>query len=303
MLAAFLTTILFAISGVCGHRSARLIGGTEANFWRLACAALMLGAWSMSFGTGLEGAALPWFLLSGLTGVGLGDLAMFQALPRLGSRLSLLLIECLGPPVAAIFEWLWMGTKLTPWQATCGLVIFVGVGIALRPARDEPRRPGWVVGSLFGVLSAIATAVGAVVSRKAFAVAEAAGHPPGGVDAAFQRVLAGLLLAGFGLLAVKAHPRRSSPGAPRAGDAAAKWRAVGPWIFMNSLAGQTLGVSCMQWALRSTPTGVVLSIIATTPVLVIPLAVVFEKERPTAASYVGGLIAVLGVAGLCLGHT
>jgi len=42
VLAAFLTTILFSVSVVCGHRSAKMIGGTEANFWRLTSAARMV---------------------------------------------------------------------------------------------------------------------------------------------------------------------------------------------------------------------------------------------------------------------
>jgi hypothetical protein len=92
--AAFLTTILFSISVVCGHRSAKLIGGTEANFWRLTCATILLGVWSYGFGNGLAGDAFPLFLLSGILGIGVGDLALFQALPRLVG-LSLLLIQCL----------------------------------------------------------------------------------------------------------------------------------------------------------------------------------------------------------------
>ena len=76
------------------------------------------------------------------------------------------------------------------------------------------------------------------------------------------------------------------------------WRvAVG---LGNSLAGQTLGVSCMQWALETTPTGIVLAIIAMTPLVVIPLARVFEGEKITARSVVGGVIGVAGVVGLTL---
>src|SRR4026208_1725498 len=108
MLAAFLSTLLFSVSVIRGHRSAKLIGGSEANFWRLALAALFLGIWSYAGGVGLGGAALPMFLLSGVVGVGVGDVALFQALPRLGSRLSLLLIQCMGAPSAALIEWAWL---------------------------------------------------------------------------------------------------------------------------------------------------------------------------------------------------
>src|SRR3982074_1750658 len=70
--AAFLTTILFSISVVCGHRSAKLIGGTEANFWRLTCATLFLGIWAYGWGIGLGGQAFPVFLFSGIVGIGIG---------------------------------------------------------------------------------------------------------------------------------------------------------------------------------------------------------------------------------------
>jgi drug/metabolite transporter (DMT)-like permease len=79
-----------------------------------------------------------------------------------------------------------------------------------------------------------------------------------------------------------------------------KWRGVWPWILINSLAGQTLGVSCMQWALETTPTGIVLAVIAITPIVIIPVAFVMEGERPTIHSLVGGAIAVVGVIALAL---
>src|SRR6185295_4208848 len=139
VLAAFLTTILFSISVICGHRSARMIGGTEANFWRLLCATLFLGVWAYGFGIGLQGSAFPLFLVSGILGIGFGDVALFQALPRLGSRLSMLLIQCLTPPFGALIEWLWLGTSLTRWQILCGLVVLAGVGIALTPSEHLKR--------------------------------------------------------------------------------------------------------------------------------------------------------------------
>jgi drug/metabolite transporter (DMT)-like permease len=56
----------------------------------------------------------------------------------------------------------------------------------------------------------------------------------------------------------------------------------------------------MQWALETTPTGIVLAIIALTPLVVIPFARVLENERITAKSLAGGAIAVAGVVGLTL---
>jgi drug/metabolite transporter (DMT)-like permease len=114
--AALLCTILFSLSVVCGHRSARLIGGTEANFWRATFAGLVLGLWAWSFGTGLQGPAFALFVWSGMVGIGLGDVAFFQALPRLGPRRTTLLTQCLTPVAGALLEWVLRGCS--PGAAT-----------------------------------------------------------------------------------------------------------------------------------------------------------------------------------------
>ncbi len=304
MFAAFLTTILFSISVVCGHRSAKLIGGTEANFWRLTCATIMLGIWSYGFGDGLAGAAFPLFLLSGILGIGAGDVALFQALPRLGSRLSLLLIQCLTAPFGALIEWGWLGTTLTLWQILCGLTILAGVGVALTPGEHlRLTRRDLAAGVAFSTLAALGSALAAVLSRKAYIIAHAAGQPIDGANAAFQRIVGGLFLGAICLLVVKRRMLRLQAHAPHemvVEVSKKKWRGVWPWVLVNSLAGQTLGVSAMQWALETTPTGIVLAIIALTPLVVIPFARVLENERITAQSLAGGAIAVVGVIGLTL---
>ena len=304
MLAALLTTVLFSISVVCGHRSARLIGGTEANFWRLSCATIFLGIWAYGFGVGLAGEAFPLFLWSGILGIGFGDVALFQALPRLGSRLSLLLIQCVTAPFGALIEWTWLGTTLSRWQIGCGLMILAGVAIAL-VAREHVQRPRreLLLGTFFCILAALGGACGAVLSRKAYSVTHIAGPSLDGANAAFQRIVGGVLVAGLCLLFVKRQAfriQKRAPGHLVTAAAIKKWRGVWPWVLANSLAGQTLGVSCMQWALETTPTGIVLAIIAITPIVVIPFAVVFEGERPSLHSFVGGAVAVAGVIGLTL---
>jgi drug/metabolite transporter (DMT)-like permease len=302
--AAFLTTILFSISIVCGHRSAKLIGGTEANFWRLTCAVIFLGTWSYGFGIGLGGQAFPLFFISGVIGIGIGDVALFQALPRLGSRLTLLLTQCLGPPMGAMIEWLWLGTTISLGQSFGCLITLAGVSLTLSPGNHLklPRRELYT-GIVASAVAALGGAYGAVLSRKAYAIAHFNHEPIDGANAAFQRIVGGLLIGGICLLAVKRRELRLQASAPQPLVYAAslrKWRAVWPWVLVNSFAGQTLGVSCMQWALESLPTGVVLAVVAVTPIFVIPFAYIFENERPTPRSLVGGAIAVAGVIALTL---
>ncbi len=306
MFAALLCTLLFSISITCGHRSAKLIGGTEANFWRLTVSGTLLGVWAYGFGIGINSAAFELFFLSGAVGIGIGDVAFFQALPRLGSRLTTLLINCLSAPLAALIEWVWLGTTLSLAQILWGLLTLGGVGLALMPDEHTQRtRRAVFVGTLFSVLSAICGAAGGVLSRRAYEVVHAAGEHLDGGNAGFQRALGGLLLAGICLLIVKRRVFKVQAHAPHELVLAAsikKWRGVWPWVLGNGLAGQTLGVSCMQWALETTPAGVVFAILALTPIMIIPFARVLEGERPSARSLVGCGIAVAGVIALALAH-
>jgi drug/metabolite transporter (DMT)-like permease len=302
MIAAFFATLLFAASAMCGHRSSRQIGGAEANFWRVCLAALFLGLWAYTFGSGLAGDAFPFFLLSGFIGVGLGDTGFYEALPRLGSRRSVLLVQCLTAPIAALIEWLWLGTTLNAVEITCIAVILVGVAVALAPGDHLHITPRALrAGIAFSLLAASCGALGTVVSRKAFAVAHAAGQFPDAGTTGYQRVLGGMIFPAVILLVVKwrsAHAHGGVFEEKTRQISREKWRRIWPWVLGNALAGQTLGMSCFQWAIEKTPAAIVTAIVALTPVILLPLTRIIEGEKIGARSLLGALIAVAGVIGL-----
>jgi len=299
MVPSLLTTIFFAMSVVCANRTARVMGSMEANFWRLALATCFLGAWAFTFGGGLSGSGLSFFLLSGFIGFGLGDLALFRALPLIGAQLSALLTHCLATPLAAGIEWLWMGTTLTLPQIVAAGVILGGVSVALTPsAQPAIPRSQFSLGICFGTLAALGQGLGAVLSRKAFEVAQANGESMDGITAGYQRIIAGVAVAAIPVLLTRGRALGNALRETREEDrrrAREKWRAAGPWLVLNALVGPALGIACYQWALKTTQAGIVLSIVATTPLVVIPLARIAEGEKPSVRSLVGSSIAVLGV--------
>ncbi len=296
MFAAFLTTILFSISAVTATRVTRIIGGLEANFWRLLLASLFLAIWIAGFGNPISLAAFPMFFLSGIIGFGVGDLALFQALPTLGSRLTILIVQCLAAPFAAAFEWAWLGTRVGFMQAVWGAIILAGVALALAPAeKTTSASKARTVGLFFAIVAAVGQGFGAVLSRKAFGIAGSAQENVDGISAAFERILGGLLVVALWTFCAAGIAR---PKTPR--NSSGKFKSIWLWTVINSLAGPTIGVSCYQWALKTTPTAVVLPIVAATPIVIIPFAMLFEGEKPGARSLLGGLLAVIGAAGLAL---
>jgi drug/metabolite transporter (DMT)-like permease len=293
MFPALLSSILYSISAVAASRFTRLVGGIEANFLRIVLATLLLGVYGHSFGAGFTGKALPFFLLSGVIGFGIGDIALYQAFPRIGSRLCMMLVHCLAAPVGAFIEWLWLGTTLSLFQVSCSVVVLLGVAVALAPSEHlHIPRNALIAGVIFGLIAAFGQAGGAVVSRKAYDVTREAGQSIDGISAAYQRIWGGVAIAAITYVGFRLRAR------PEPRSFRVRMRPAWKWLLLNGAVGPALGVSCFQWALSTTPTGIVLSVVALTPLIIIPFSFRFENEKPTARSLIGGVIAVLGVIGL-----
>ncbi len=298
MFPAFLTTLLFSISGVTAMRSTKFLPSLEANFWRLTLATLFLGLYAHTLGAGIGGPAFPWFVVSGFIGFGIGDIALYLAYPKLGSRLVVLIVHCVAAPLAAATEWLWLGVPMTGREAMASALILGGVATALYPDRKAgpALKTGFMAGVGFALIAAGGQGWGAVLSRRAFAVARDAGQSIDGLSAAYQRILAGIALSALTFLWIKTRrqPTTTSVPTPTPTSGPSNLRKAAPWVLINSIAGPALGVGCFQWALATRGTGVVLPIVALTPLVIIPFSMWFEKERPTRRSLLGGLIAVSG---------
>ncbi len=292
MWAAFATTFLFALSAATAQRMARLLGGVRANLFRITLATALLAIYAHLFGEGWSGGAFAWFFASGIAGFGVGDVAFYQALPRIGSRLTVMLVHCLAAPFAAFVEWLWLGTPLTPVEISFALIALTGVALALAPSKhlEISRRTLWL-GVIFGGIAGIGQGSGVVLTRKAYAVVASGGLSVTPLTATYQRILGGLLIALASYLVVAARRPKGERPAPMTGE-------VWPWLITNTLAGPVLGVGCYQLALMQHSAGVVLPVVALTPLVIVPFSMWVEGERPTVRSLAGGLIAVAGVMGL-----
>jgi len=299
MFAAILTTFCFAASAILARRSAGMLGSQSANLARQAVALLILGLWAHLFGQGMRGPGLLLFVLSGILGFGLGDIALFEALPRIGAGLTVLIVQCLAVPIGAMTEWLWLGTRITPAQMLGAAVILTGVALAMAPERDGNIPRGHrMAGLIFAIIGAFGQAWGAVVSRWGFLLDQQAGLLMDGPSSAYQRLLGGIVCVALvaGLTGLLRRWRRSEAFQGR------PWRLALPWILGNAAAGPVLGVAFYQWGLRDSPSAVVLSIVSTTPLAVMMLSFVFEKTRPTPRALIGSLLAVLGVVALVCGR-
>jgi len=297
MLPSLLCACLYALSGICGQRAAVAYGSLRANAIRLVIAMLCLALMAWKFGA-LEFNTVEarWLLVSGAVGFGLGDMALFLAYPRLGSRLTLLLMLCAAPLCGSLGDWWLLGTIVSPHQALAAVVILAGVVLALSQGVRVPRldAAAFIPGVVFAILAGLGQGFGAALSRYAQSFADGGLHL-NGISQAFVRVVAG---AGVSTVFWLLHASWSRPAASAGTSASAEdvsVRSAPVWLVGTALFGPVLGVSCFQWALLTSKSAVVLAITAITPVLVMPLAAYVERDEPGVWAVIGGLIAVSGV--------
>jgi len=292
-LAALGTATCWAFSALAFDAAARRMGALTLNLIRLVIAFsfLTLAAWAMR-GLPLPTDATPhawaWLAVSGLVGFVFGDLCLFRAFVLIGARLSMLMMS-LAPPLTAIIGWLVLGETLSG-RDLVGMVLTVsGIAWAVLernpPAADSAPevRPSFT-GLALAFGGALGQAAGLVLSKLGMGSYDA-------VAATQVRVLAGA--AGFALLYF---PLRWWP---KVGAALRDRRALG-FATIGSFFGPFIGVSLSLYAVRNTVAGVAASIMALTPVLIIPLVVLVRRERVGWGGILGAAVAVFGVVLLFL---
>ena len=280
----------YAWSVTCARRSSAHHGPDLANLGRLLIAVIVIGLFVAFSDRHPFCAGWEWLILGGVLGLGIGDIALFHALPRIGVGLTMLLTQCLAAPFALILEYEALGHSPNGAQMLAALVILIGVGDALgAPAEGDPadRRTGvWL-----GVLSALGQACGAVSTPLTVEACKQAGEViPDGFAQAFVRLLGGLpVVLLFLLWASRKEGLFAKIRRPYA-FASAPW-----WMLMNGIAGPALGVACYQWALTQHPAALVLSVVALTPLIGLIMQWAIEGQRPSWRLWLGGAIAIIGV--------
>jgi drug/metabolite transporter (DMT)-like permease len=222
--------------------------------------------------------------VSGVIGILIGDTCNFAAVGRMGPRRAGA-IFALNAPMAAVLGWAVLDEAL-PLQAIFGIMLTAG-GVALailgRPRsnahRFETLQGRFLIGVGFALLAALGQAVGSLIARPVMA---------GGIDpylASLFRVGASGLT--MGLLA----------GLPFAPELPAR---PTPHVLLltaaTALIGLLIGMTLFLYALQGGKTGIIATLSATSPVIILPLLWLRTGQRPSGLSWTGALLAVAGLA-------
>jgi len=287
--AALLTAVCWAVTSIFTTSAGRRVGSVAVNRMRLVFGVLLLMLTHLVFygrplpsGAGLE----RWFWLgaSGVVGLVLGDSFLFQSYVMIGPRLGTL-IMALVPVFSAVIAWLFLGEALTLLEIT-GILLAVGGIIVVVLERGNggagKDERNYVLGVLAGLGGALGQAGGLVLSKKGL---EGNFSALSGVLMRMIVALAVIWLIAFALRQARVTLRRVW-----------KDRYALRTIFYGSVTGPFLGVWLSLVAVQVAFVGIASTLMALTPVIMLPIVHWVYKESASRRAILGTAIALAGVA-------
>ena len=291
-LAALGTSLTFAVNSVFFTIAGRKVGSVVVNRVRLILAFIFLISAHFLF----EGAVYPvgaagerwlWLGFSGVVGLVLGDAFLFQAFVWVGPRLSMLMMS-LAPVIAALAAWLLLGEALSALQIlgvglTIGGLIWV---ILENNSRRDPENRDYVKGILFGLGGATGQALGLVLAKN-------------GMGGTFSPLSGNFIRMGTAMVVMWIYTLARGQGRATLQAVNRERRALG-FIAGGAFIGPFVGVSLSLLSLQYANVGVASTLMALSPIFLLPISYLFFQERFGWGAVGGTAAALAGVALLFL---
>lgn len=289
-LAALATAIFWTFTSLSFELASKRVGSLVVNLYRLILALVFYTV----FGYLWRGIALPidapmnawiWLPVSGLVGFVIGDYFLFRAFAMVGARVGMLIMS-LAPPIAAISGFLILNERLSLMNLFGMALTLFGIIMVVmeRGAKINGKSGSWKLshspkGIFYAFIGAAGQGIGLVLSKLGM----------GNYDAFASsqiRVMAGLL----GFVILFAILRRWGKA-----YAAIQDKKALKYILIGAFFGPFLGVAFSLISVKYTQTGIGSTIMALVPVIIIPFAWFFLKEKIRFREVLGAIIAVSGV--------
>lgn len=302
-MAALGAALCWAAGGLIAIGPVRVLGSIAFNRVRLTIVAVallaattLLGGWQ----TLDTGAALT-LALSGLLGIVVGDMALFWSLSRLGPRRNVV-IYAANAPLTALLAYALLGEALGPWTVLGVALVTLGVMLAVALRSGSTHSWEAIQGSLLAgvsvcLLAAVGQAAGSIIAKPVMA----SGADPI-ASAAVRVTTAALMFTAIGVLSAVRGGVRDGAAAAGAGGLGGLLvpRGLTPKLMLqiagNGLLGVGLGMTLLLVGLAHGNAGVVATLSALSPVLILPMMWLLTGQRPSLGAWAGAAVAVAGVA-------
>jgi drug/metabolite transporter (DMT)-like permease len=289
-----MTSVCWSFSAVIFTYAGRRIGAAVLNRLRLVFALIFLIiSHFLTRGTLFPANAAwdrwMWLGLSGVAGLTLGDLALFQAYLYIGPRIGAL-IMAIVPVFSAVLAWLFLGELLRLTQIAGILLAVAGIAVVVMDHRGSSAgiahdRRQYLLGILFGFLAAIGQTTGLILTKRGLA----GGFP------AISGVVIRVLVASLALWVVALFSHQVRPTV-----SALNQRGTLGLVLAGSLIGPFAGVWLSTIAVQLTAVGVASTLTSLTPILLLPISGWLFHEKISTRAVLGTLVTIGGVVILFL---
>lgn len=285
-LSALLTAFLWSVSPFFFTNVILKVGSINLNIYRLALAEALLFLTIILFNIdySISTQQIVLLSLSGVIGLVIGDSFLFASYKRMGPRLTVLIMS-FNPAVAAILAFFILGEHLSFVNIIGMLTTMLGIAIVVQE-RDTGNSKLFKVtrkGVFFAGMAAIGQGFGLIPAKIAFELGEI-----NSFLATFVRIAAAIAcFIPYFLL------KKSSIATLKS---SIKDRKIVGMTLLGSIIGPYLGVTFSFIAIMHTKIGIASTLMATMPIMMLPLSYLVYKKKASLKSIVGAFIAVLGVS-------
>ena len=289
-ISALLTAIVWSGSAFLFAAATARVGSMQVNIVRLILATILLLVviLVLQFDTRLSFSQVLSLGISGIIGLAIGDTFLFRAFKEIGARMSMLIMS-LAPAFSAILAYVFLDEVLSVGGIAGIVVTMAGIAMVVL----EKERPGTSrylmtgVGVLYAVVGAGGQGGGLIFAKMAFMESDL-----NGFVATLVRIVASLVIL-VPVLIVTGRLRNPVP-------VFLKERKAFLFTSGGAVLGPVLGISFSLIAIAHTKVGIAATIMATVPILMLPIARFVTREQITGKSVLGAFITVAGVAILFL---
>lgn len=287
-LAALMAATLWAFGGMISATPSRELGAIAYVQIRMVIIGVMMVLWVWVAGTwsSVQVEHIQPLILSGLIGIFLGDTTLFLTLNRLGPRRTAILFS-LAAPISALLGWWFLGETLSLLQVLGIFVISIGVVLAVIFGKRKAQQHQWEsikgpiwIGVSLGVFAALCQAIGSILARP---VMETGVDP---VAASAVRVVTSAMCLSILVRFPFDWVKRANPLTPK----------LLAMTVIAGINGMGIGMTLFLFALEGGEVGVISTLSATSPAILLPLLWIKTKEVPALGAWVGAGLVIVGSA-------
>jgi drug/metabolite transporter (DMT)-like permease len=289
-LAALITAILWSWTSIAFSEASNRVGPIYVNITRMIFAVIFLSVTLVIISAPINMSLTQIFYMaiSGLIGLIFGDTFLFKSYRLIGARLSMLVMSS-APAIAALLAYLFLGESLSFIGILGIIVTIIGITIVVLQRQEKPTSHYKVdyTGVFYAFLGAVGQAVGLIFAKFAFNQGEI-----NGFVATFVRIISALIvlypIAHFTkryITPVKVF-RENKKGLI--------------YTIIGSFIGPYLGITFSLISITYAKIGIASTIMATVPILMLPIVRFYYKENLSWISILGAFIAVGGIGMLFL---